>query len=374
LSIAHVVFRFDYGGLENGVVNVINGLSSEHFDHAVIALTSASDFRQRIRRADVAIYALAKRPGNDLRMYWRLWRLLRRLRPDVVHTRNFGTLDCQLIAWLAGVKVRVHGEHGWDINDPDGDVPRYQTLRRALDRWITRWMTMSRELQSWLQQRCGIADAKITQIYNGVDVERFRPLDAPRVPDVPRRVVVGSVTRFEPIKDPCNVVRAFVTARRTCAERGVDLHLTMVGEGSLLQDAKQIASEADASAAAQFLGGRDDVAAILPTFDVFVLGSLREGVSNTILEAMASGLPVVATATGGNLEIVEQGTTGELVPVQDSDALSAAIVRYACDPEARVRAGMAARARAVEHYSLQRMLRDYAQFYAALPSGALEAN
>jgi sugar transferase (PEP-CTERM/EpsH1 system associated) len=374
--IAHIVFRFDYGGLENGVVNLINGLPAERFDHAVIALTTASEFRNRIRRGNVVVHALAKRRGNDLRMYYRLWRLLRRLRPDIVHTRNFGTLDCQVIAWLAGVRLRVHGEHGWDVNDPNGTVRKYQVLRQLFDRRVTRWMTMSRDLQSWLQERCAIAPSRITQIYNGVDIDRFRPRSSTNdhAATAARRVVIGTVTRFEPIKDPCNLVRAFVAARRETLSLGIDLRLVMVGDGTLRSEAERIVAEANVATATEFLGGRDDVAALLPTFDLFVLGSLREGISNTILEAMAAGLPVIATATGGNLEIVEPGKTGELVPVQNPDAMRAAIVRYASDPDLRRRSGSTARAIAVERYSLQRMLRDYARFYEALPGGAAEAN
>jgi len=101
--IAHVVFRFDYGGLENGVVNVINGLPETLFRHTVIALTDASDFQRRIRRQDVAVHTLNKRAGKDPGSYMRLFRLLRQLRPAIVHTRNLGTLDCTLVARLAGV-------------------------------------------------------------------------------------------------------------------------------------------------------------------------------------------------------------------------------------------------------------------------------
>src|SRR6185436_12668651 len=131
--IAHVVFRFDYGGLENGVVNVVNGLPERLFRHTIIALTETSDFRRRIRRDDVEVHALNKQPGKDPGAYLRLFRLLRRLRPAILHTRNVGTLEGALVGRIAGTACRIHGEHGWDTHDPDGTNRKYRLLRRAMN-------------------------------------------------------------------------------------------------------------------------------------------------------------------------------------------------------------------------------------------------
>jgi sugar transferase (PEP-CTERM/EpsH1 system associated) len=368
LLVAHVLFRFDYGGLENGVVNLVNRLPAERFDHAIVALTEATDFRNRVRRSDVAVHALGKRPGNDPRMYWRLYRLLRRLRPDIVHTRNFGTLDCSFIAWLAGVPRRIHGEHGWDINDPDGTVRKYQLLRRVFGLWVQRWLTVSRDLSRWLAERCRIPATRIGQIYNGVDTERFRPTTHPAAS--PSVVTIGTVTRFQPIKDPLNLARAYIHARRLLTDHAIELRLVLAGDGDLRKEVEAVLAAAGASSQVQFLGSRDDVAALLPTFDVFVLASRREGISNTILEAMACGLPVIATATGGNLEIVEDGTTGTLVPVQDAAALGAAIARYALDAALRRAHGQAGRQRAEQRYALDTMVGQYADCYLSLARGA----
>ena len=118
--IAHVVYRFDYGGLENGIVNLINATQGESFRHCVIALTEATDFRKRLQAPEVAVYEIGKKPGKDFGSYIRLYRLLRRLGPKILHTRNIGTLDCAVVGRLAGVSECIHGEHGWDVHDPDG--------------------------------------------------------------------------------------------------------------------------------------------------------------------------------------------------------------------------------------------------------------
>jgi hypothetical protein len=111
------MYRFDTGGLENGIVNLINHMPADRYRHAVIALSEVTDFRKRIQRDDVQFISLHKPPGHGIWLYPKLFRLFRRLRPAIVHSRNLAALEVQLPAWLAGVPVRIHGEHGRDIGD-----------------------------------------------------------------------------------------------------------------------------------------------------------------------------------------------------------------------------------------------------------------
>ncbi len=366
--VVHIVFRFDIGGLENGIVNLINALPERELRHAVIALTEAGAIRERIRRADVEIHEIGKRPGKDPAAYLRLYRLLKQLRPAVVHTRNLGTIECAAVAAWAGVPYRIHGEHGWDVHDPDGKVWKYTILRRLQNPFIHQFVTVSRELQQWLVTKVGIAPDKVWHICNGVDTKLFHPLPAPRT-DRGNIVVVGGVMRFEPIKDPLNLVRAFLKARRQLAERQLDLRLMVAGEGPLRAKALALLVGDKAAAAVSMPGARNDVPDWLRALDIFALGSQREGVSNTLLEAMATGLPVVATATGGNLELVAAGVNGRLVPPGDANALAQAIVTYAEDAQLRREHGRASRARAESEYSLARMLKDYWLLYRSATQG-----
>lgn len=375
--IAHVVFRFDYGGLENGIVNIVNGLPQELFRHAIIAMTEASDFRHRIRREDVEVHALNKQPGKDPLSYVRLFRLIRKLRPAILHTRNLGTLEGALVGRVAGAACRIHGEHGWDVYDPDGTNRKYRAMRRAISPAVSRFVTVSKELQQYLIERVGIPAPKVTRICNGVDTERFLPredaaralLPAERFP--PGSVIIGSVTRFSEIKDPLNLVRAFIDARRGPA--GQALRLLMLGDGSLRAQAEQMLAESGNAGAAWLPGSRDDVPALMRTMDVFVLGSLREGISNTVLEAMATALPVVASAVGGNLELIQNQTTGVLTPPGDSAAITQVLLRYAGEPQRRLEHGLLARERVEREYSLRRMLTDYENLYRMHSGLSLEA-
>ena len=124
--VLHIVHRFDFGGLENGLVNLVNNMPSDRIRHHILALTEVSSIASRITSENTRTSALGKREGKDLAAYWRLRKRIKALAPVVVHTRNVGTVDCQLIAWSAGVPRRVHGEHGWDIFDPDGRNPKYR--------------------------------------------------------------------------------------------------------------------------------------------------------------------------------------------------------------------------------------------------------
>jgi len=362
--------------MENGVVNLIN--SMPQFRHAVIALTEASSFRERIAAQDASVFALHKRPGSDIGAYARLFKLLRTLKPSVVHTRNIGTLDCTLVALLAGVRNRVHGEHGWDVHDAEGTNRKYRLLRRALFPLVNCVITVSRDLETWLREVVGIGAPKVVCIPNGVDLERFdlRRVDAVTLPPErfpPGCVIVGSVTRFSEIKDPLNLVRAFVAVRRRFSAGGPDVRLLMAGSGPLLRAAETMLADEGMSAAAWLPGSRDDVPVLLGRMDLFALGSRREGISNTVLEAMASGLPVVASDTGGNREVVLPGETGALVPPEDSAALAEAIALYVGDPQLRAQHGAAGRRRVVQEYSLARMVDAYGSVYSQLcaPAEAL---
>lgn len=375
--IAHVVYRFDYGGLENGLVNLINATQGESFRHCVIALTEATDFRKRLQVPDVAVHTIGKKPGKDFAAYVRLYRLLRGLRPAILHTRNVGTLDCAVLGRLAGVSACIHGEHGWDVHDPDGTNPKYRRYRRLANPFVGRFITVSANLKQWLIETVGIPSHKVARICNGVDTDRFHPKDdGPRHQDLETRfpvdsVIVGSVLRFQEIKDPMNLVQAFIAAHSRVVQSGIRLCLVMIGDGPLRQQAIAALENADLAEAAWLPGSRDDVSGIMRSFDVFVLGSRREGISNTLLEAMASGLPAIATKTGGNIELVRSGETGALVAPEDPEALADEILRYAQDSVLRKTRGATAQRVAAAEYSLDKMIRTYRRVYRDAIDGRL---
>jgi sugar transferase (PEP-CTERM/EpsH1 system associated) len=371
--IAHVVYGFAVGGLENGVVNLINHLPARMYRHAVVALTEVADeFARRIERSDVEVIALHKPAGHGFRIFPQLHGVFRRLAPAIVHTRNLAALEATLPAWLAGVPARVHGEHGWDVGDIDGRSAKHRLVRRAYRPFVTRYVALSRHLEAYLRSAVGVPADRVTQIYNGVDTARFFPARGGRAPVAgspfadPRLRVIGTVGRMQTVKDPLNLVRAFVLLlEREPSLRGI-ARLAMIGDGPLRREAQAVLAHAGVADLAWLPGERSDVPEILRGIDCFVLPSLAEGISNTILEAMASGLPVIATAVGGNPELIEAGRTGELVPPGDAGALAQAMRRYVRDPAVASEAGWAGRERVERLFSLDRMLGSYDEIYRRL--------
>jgi sugar transferase (PEP-CTERM/EpsH1 system associated) len=380
--VAHVVYRFDVGGLENGIVNLINRMPVDRWRHAVISLTDISeDYCKRVARSDVLFVPIRKKPGHLVGEYPRLYRLFKEMQPAIVHTRNLAALEAVVPAWLARVPVRMHGEHGWDVHDPAGARRRYQAVRRLYRPFVTSYIALSRDLEQYLEGPVGIRPEAIRQIYNGVDTARFHPSVGRRAPiegcpfQAPEHWLVGTVGRMEAVKDQTNLARAFVRATKLHPDACRRMRLVIVGDGTLLKHVEAILTEGGVRDLAWLAGERSDVPAVMRGLDCFVLPSLSEGVSNTILEAMASGLAVVATRVGGNAELIESGMTGELVPPADSESLAAAMLRYFADGPTARRHGKTARRVVESRFSLDRMVADYVAAYErALGAAALSGN
>ncbi len=366
--VVHVVHSLRVGGLENGLVNLINRMAPERYRHAVVCLKDYDRFAERIERDDVPVFALHKREGKDPALYARLWRTLRGLRPDLVHTRNLATLEAQCPAWLAGVPARIHGEHGRDMADLAGTNRRYRRLRRLLRPLVHHYIPLSRDLEGYLHDAVGVAPERMTRITNGVDVGHFRPDEAGRAALLAEAgwpedsLVVGWVGRLEPVKNPLGLVEAVARLRRDdpAASR---LRLVLVGDGSQAEAVRTAVANAGLGGAVWLTGPRDDVAALLGGLDLFALPSLAEGISNTVLEALAVGVAVVATDVGGNRELVAPGQCGMLVTPGDTAALARALARYLGNPELVAEHGAAARRRAVGQFSLEGMVSAYLDTY-----------
>ena len=364
--IAHVIYRLDIGGLENGLVNLINRLSEDRYRHVILCLKGYSEFRNRIRRRDVEVIDLKKQEGKDPQLYLRLWRLFRKLKPDIVHTRNLSTLPAVVPAFLAGVSVRIHGEHGRDMGDLDGSNSKNRLLRRFFKPFVSHFIALSRDLESYLIHAIGVPKQKISQIYNGVDTKLFYPgreTESPLPFTESRLVVIGTVGRMQAVKDQLTLTRAFILLLEQAPQWRQCARLIMIGDGPLRNQSMALLESAGLSDYAWLPGARDDVARLLRHMDIFVLPSLAEGISNTILEAMASGLPVIATRVGGNGELVDDQNTGALVSSNDPVMLSQKILAYLNHPTLATTHGFNAREKTETRFSIDTMVRGYARIY-----------
>ena len=250
--------------------------------------------------------------------------------PPAAAGRSAPRLEAVVPAWAAAVPVRIHGEHGWNRADPDGRRRRYQYVRGLYRPFVGRYVALSRHLEDYLERQVGVASHRVSQIYNGVDTERFRPAQV-RSPITgcpfgqPEDFLAGWVGRMDPVKDLPNLLQGFARASQSSGSR---LRLVLAGDGPMRPTVERLVEQLGLRERVWLAGERADVAEIMRGLDCFVLPSLGEGISNTILEAMASRLAVIATRVGGNPELIEPGMTGLLVTPGDSDALADALLRY----------------------------------------------
>jgi sugar transferase (PEP-CTERM/EpsH1 system associated) len=369
--IVHLIYRLDFGGLESLMVERINRMAAGAYRHAVVCLAGYNPaFASKISRPGVAIHALGKRPGQSPGTHVALWRLLRALRPAVLHSYNLSAVEYGPAALLAGVPVRVNGAHGRDHDDPHGTNRKHNALRRLMVPFYDCCYANSAAMETWNREVIRVPAHKSRMLANGIDAERFHPPvpgegGAPEGwPFGPGDVVIGTVGRVQAVKDHATLIDAFARLRERLPH--LPLRLAIVGDGPLLEAMRARAAVLGLGDTAWLPGARTDVAQILRSLHVFAMSSIAEGTPGSALEAMASGLPVVGTRVGGIPEVVDDGVTGILVPPADPDAMATALGRYAAAPELAASHGAAGRERVLRQYSMTAMVAAYQGMYDSL--------
>lgn len=371
MHICHIVFRFDIGGLENGIVNILNCLPSAGYQHSILCLSDYNpEFFGRIQADGVTIHTLNKAPGKDIGYLKRLYDLLRELRPDIVHTRNLNTLECQAIAWLAGVPVRIHGEHGWD-SEAARTRRKPALIRKLFSPLISRYVVLSAETEGYLTGRVGISPKRIERICNGVDISRFQPRrPATQAPLAEETWVIGSIGRLAKVKNHQLLIRAFAQLLDKAGSRSDRLRLTIVGDGPCRQQLVAQVKSLNIEAQVSLPGASENIPDVMSSLSLYVQPSFAEGISNTILESMASGLAVISTDVGGARELVEPGFNGEITTNDNVEELTEALWQYIEDPELLRMQGTNSRFRAEQHFSLATMAERYHRLYQGQSAAA----
>ena len=361
--VVHLIYRLDFGGLETLLVDCVNRMPAHQYRHAIVCLLDYTAFCERITRPGVALYALHKQPGPGMGTHVALFKLLRTLRPAILHTYNLSAVEYNVTAAMAGVPVRVHAEHGRDAGDPHGLNRKHILLRRLAAPCIDCFVPVSADLQQWLAQTIGVKPAKNILIANGVDTATYRPGPGPH-PSTP--FVIGTVGRLQDVKDQAMLIDAFVALRAMLPEQQQRLRLVIVGDGPLRAQLAAKVAAAGLDEVITLTGARSDIAEQMRTFSLFALSSIAEGTPVTLLEAMACGLAVVSTAVGGIPDLVHDGVNGALVPAREPQAMAAALAVYARDAALAAQHGAAGRARIEQHYGVGAMVDAYAALYDRL--------
>lgn len=367
LRVLHVISYMGRGGAEMGILKLIEGLGKSQFEQRICTTRGFNADFVRSKLSGDKVYVAG---SADLKLQFplfRLARIMREYRPHIVHSRNWGGLEAVVAAKLAGVPVVVHSEHGYEVDMFAGLPLRQRLFRKMAYGMADAVFALTRELRDFHSRQAWIHPQRMGVIYNGVDTKRFAPCTKTRIATraefgfPPDSFVVGSVGRLVPIKDYLTLLKAAAKLK----ESGIDVRVLLVGSGPERAKLQKAASDW-LDGRVLFAGDSDRIPEMLNTMDTFVLPSLGEGMSNTVLEAMASGLPVIATKVGGNPEIVDDGRTGWLFTPGDVQWLADKLKVLASDRALIHRVGTAARERAIESFSLDRMLENYRSFYLDL--------
>jgi len=381
----HLITRLDLGGAQQNTLYCTEHHDRTHFEVALLAGRGGLLDHQAERIDDAEIELVpwlphAIRPLTDALAVLRLRRELRERRIDLLHTHSSkaGMLG-RLAARLAGVPVVVHTVHGWSFNDTQPAWLRglYVVLERAAAALTDRLVVVAEGNRDEGLAR-GIGRARqYAVIRSGIDASLYRRPGRAR--EAVRRdlgytdehVVVGSVACLKPQKAPLDFVRAAARA----IERDPSLRFFIAGDGELRDAVLEEIARSGLEGRVQLLGWRDDVADLLHAMDVFLLTSRFEGLPRAVLQAMAAGTPVVATAVDGTPEVVEDGVTGRLVPPGDPERTAAAVVELAADPTGAAMLARRAAERLDDAFDIGRMVRDLDSLYLALlsPNGAAGA-
>jgi sugar transferase (PEP-CTERM/EpsH1 system associated) len=355
VNIMHIVFSLECGGLEKIAIELSAKLNSGVFNSCICCIDTFGELSDEAMKRGVEVILIKRKPGKDITLPFRLARLIKKKRIDLVHTHNMGPLFYGTLAGkLAGVPVIMNTRHGREKKRRNSYIWNMNAAVIAISE------DAKKEMLKWNR----IDTKKMKVIYNGIDIGRYsNRQNGSEVKNElnikPSTLVVGTVARLCPEKDQFTLIGAFskVVNKIDTAK------LIFVGDGILREELNSHAEKLGISHKVMFLGFRNDIYNILPAFDVFALSSFTEGVSLTLLEAMAMERPIVATNVGGNPEVVVDGVTGFLVPPKESQKMADAIVKLLHNPELAQKMGEAGRRRVEEKFSLERMVKEYKDLY-----------
>lgn len=338
----------------------------------ILCLDAVGRIGEEMRSEGTDVVCFDRKPGRDWGVSRRMAAAIRERNLDVIHAHQYtpffyAALAKALCQNRPKLVLTEHGRHF-----PDRVSPTRRAVNRlVLDRFADAVTACCHFSAEGLIQTDGFAGARIRVIENGIETDRYGPpADAERAKAAaglePHRRYVIHVARHHPVKDQRTLLRGFAAAVPDLP--GVDLLL--VGDGPLRPELESLAVELRIPDRVRFLGIRSDIPDLMRAADVFALTSLSEAASLTLLEAMASGLPVVVTAVGGNPEIVRHEREGLLFPRGDAAGCAAALVRLFREPELARALGAAGRARVLERYQLSRTVEQYHDLYRSLAGGS----
>lgn len=365
LKILHVLDSLNVGGMERVVINVANGLDPARFEQAVCCISRLGT-AAHLLNANVQRFDMGKGDERALLMPGQIARLIRRERPDLIHTQSWAGMDGVIARTLTKQGKLVHSEHGRNLPYIHHEPAKRKVVRRIAYELADAVFVVSEEMRQYFCRETGFALERMRVIHNGVDVAEIERADARGIREefglAATDFVVGTVARFQETKDLPTLVRAFAQLR----QRQPHAKLLLIGDGAERGRLTALAAELGVAADVHITGIRHDVPRLLRALDAFALSSLSEGLPISVLEALAAGLPVVATSVGMLPELLREGENGCLVVPGDFATLAGRLELLATERNLAHRLGAAGRQTVERNYSLAVMLRRYEELYLSL--------
>ena len=366
IRVMHLLHSLETGGLEKGTATLVNNMNPEIFESSICCLSGLGASLNLIKKEGLKIFDMKTTDAHELFLFLKLARLFREQRVDILHAKGWPALfDGVLGARIAGVPVVIYSEHGKNTDDFFEIKKRRVWTRRLLAPFMDKIVTVSEELKRGLVEITGLNEKRIVCIHNGVEFFDICVESAKKRKELGVEqgdILVGTVGRLDPVKN----FDIFIRSAEMVLKEFPQVKFLLVGDGPIRKDLELLVSELGLSRHVIFLGERNDVAELLNVMDIFVLPSKSEGLSNTILEAMSVGLPVIATNVGGNPELVIDGETGVLIQPWDASVLAAAIINLLRDNEKRKKMGDAGFIKAKGEFSIEKMVKSYEELYLSL--------
>ncbi len=361
VRVLHLITELEHGGAQHALLRLIEQGAGSRFQPMVACWYGGEGaVAQLLRAAGVRVVDLGMGRGGRVQPMVSLWRLLCAERPQILHTWMFhANVPGRVLGRLAGVPVVISSER---TMGQEGQARRL--LNRATAPLADRITCVSATVAEHARTVLRLPAAKLVVIPNGIDLADFPAPAEQGAHPAPERLRIGYVGRLAPVKGVDVLVEA---AAQLAAQADLPpWELRLIGDGELRAPLEQQIAAHGLGERVRLLGARDDIPAQLAELELFVLPSRWEGMPNAALEAMAAGLPVVATRTGGTPEVVADGATGLLVAPESAAALAGALRRLLLDAELRRRLGAAGRARVQEQFTLERTAATTHALYAAL--------
>ncbi len=350
MNILHIVLGLNIGGLERLVLDLVR-FRSRDINPTILCLEKKGPLGEGIN--DIRIMELGKKDGFDWKLFTRIRDIAKEGRIDLIHTHNQAAHIYGSIAGLiSGIPV-VHTKHGRNRSE-DRKATCLNRLCSMLSRKVVTVSVDSAQVSTVIEN---VPAHKVTTIHNGIDIDAFSSLSPSR--SASPAVNIGIVARLVPDKDHLTLLRSCKILARDFS----NFTLFLVGDGPLREGLQAAAVELGIARNVRFMGFRHDVATLLRSFDIFALSSVTEGLSLTLLEAMASGIPIVATDVGGNSEVVVHGKTGFIVPAQSPEAFADKLLLLSKDSKLRVQMGNAGRKRVEEKFNIRITAKRYEALY-----------